>query len=73
MYGKIILHTQSCFLSKLGFPLVQVRTGAHYPGSYKGIHVMRNQKLILFSAKRELRKVFFVILDLKVLRDPRRT
>ena len=29
--------------------------------------------LILFSVKREVRKLFFVTRDLKVLRDPRRT
>ena len=42
-----------------------------YPsrGSYRCILVMR-EKLILFSVKREFRKLFFVIGDLKVLRDP---
>jgi len=38
----------------------------------RGIFVMRNQ-LILFSVKREFGKLFFVILNLNVLRDPRRT
>ena len=38
-------------------------------GSYRGITVMRDW-LILFSVKREFNKLFFVIRDLKVLRDP---
>ena len=38
-------------------------------GSYRGIPVMRDW-LILFSVKREFNKLFFVIRDLKVLRDP---
>ena len=38
-------------------------------GSYRGILVMRDY-LILFSVKREFRKLFFVTRDLKVLRDP---
>ena len=38
-------------------------------GSYRGIFVMRDY-LILFSVKREFRKLFFVTRDLKVLRDP---
>ena len=41
-------------------------------GSYRGIPVMRDW-LILFSVKREFNKLFFVIRDLKVLRDPWRT
>ena len=41
-------------------------------GSYRGITVMRDW-LILFSVKREFNKLFFVIRDLKVLRDPWRT
>ena len=39
-----------------------------YRGSYRGIPVMRDW-LILFSVKREFNKLFFVIRDLKVLRD----
>ena len=38
-------------------------------GSYRGIPVMRDW-LILSSVKREFNKLFFVIRDLKVLRDP---
>ena len=38
-------------------------------GSYRGILVMRDW-LILFSVKREFRKLFFVTRDLKVLSDP---
>ena len=34
-------------------------------GSYRGIRVMRDY-LILFSVKRECRKLFFLIRDLKV-------
>ena len=41
-------------------------------GSYRGIPVMRDW-LILFSVKREFNNLFFVIRDLKVLRDPWRT
>ena len=41
-------------------------------GSYRDIFVMRDL-LILFFVKRKFRKSFFVIRDLKVLRDPRRT
>ena len=40
-----------------------------FRGSYRGIPVIRD-KLILFSVKRELRKLFFVIRDLKVFGDP---
>ena len=38
-------------------------------GSHRGILVMRDW-LILFSVKCEFNKLFFVIRDLKVLRDP---
>ena len=41
-------------------------------GSYRGIPVMRDW-LSLFSVKREFNKLFCVIRDLKVLRDPWRT
>ena len=40
-----------------------------YEGLYRGIFVMRDW-LILFSVKREFKKLFFVTRDLKVLRDP---
>ena len=38
-------------------------------GSYRDILVMRDEP-ILFSVKREFKKIFFVIRDLKVSRDP---
>ena len=38
-------------------------------GSYRGITVMQDW-LILFSVKHEFNKLFFLIRDLKVLRDP---
>jgi len=41
-------------------------------GSCRGSLVIRDF-LILFSVKRELWIVFFVIRDLEVLRDPRKT
>ena len=41
-----------------------------FGGSYRVIRVMRDHELILFSVKREFRKLLFVIRDLKVLRDP---
>jgi len=40
-----------------------------FRGSYRGIIVMRDE-LILFSVKREFRKLFFVTRDLKALCDP---
>ena len=40
-----------------------------FRGPYRGIPVMCDW-LILFSVKREFNKLFFVIRDLKVLRDP---
>ena len=41
----------------------------HNRGWYRGILVTRDQ-LILFSMKREFRKLFFVTCDLKVSCDP---
>ena len=39
-------------------------------GLHRGILMIRDQRLILFSLKREFKQLFFVIRDLKVLRDP---
>ena len=51
-------------LVKRGFTVFK-----YYRGSYRGFPVMGDW-LILFSVKCEFHKLFFVIRDLKVLRDP---
>ena len=51
------------------FPPLRTPVTQATRGSYRGILVMCDQ-LILFSVKREFRKLFFVTRDLKVLNDP---
>ena len=51
------------------FPPLRTPATQATRGSYRGILVMRDQ-LILFSVKRESRKLFFVTRDQKVLNDP---
>ena len=61
-----VLSLQPCKSKGLNWPFF------HSWGSYRAILVMRAW-LILFSVKREFRKLFFMTHDLKVLHDPWRT
>ena len=74
---SLVKATMSCFERFSSYPLMLIESSKinfelQIRGSYRGILVMCDY-LILFSVKHEFRKLFLVIRDLKVFRDPVRT
>ena len=65
-WNKMLRAAHTCEVTSANY-VIQLPLRVHR-GSYGGILVMRDY-LILFSVKREIRKLFFVIRDPKVLRD----